>query len=198
MMHAESNTVSFKSLSCDSSCLSLSIMGGEEKSDGATEVLFAAVMRRVIPGAANRFSTKSISQRNQIRCTLRALMKRHYVRCTVPLIWIAFGAPPRFTGIFLYPMHKVNVSSSVPSGGQRVASEVLRGTCHRAIERASRRAPASASYFFLFPPFSTSPFLDAETRHLPTLLFPFHLFPSFPSQDPHRVWIRIGSASCHF
>ena len=72
---------------------------------GATEVLFAAVMRTSDPsGAANRLPTKSISQRNQIRCTLRALMKRHYVQCTVPLIWIAFGAPPRFTGIFLYPM----------------------------------------------------------------------------------------------
>ena len=54
--------------------------------------------------SGSRSPTESFSQRNQIRCALCALMKRHYVPLSGTL-----GAPPIFTGIFLYPMQAYKI-----------------------------------------------------------------------------------------
>ena len=48
-------------------------------------------------------------------------MKRHYV----PLIWIALGAPPRFTGILLYPMRIYETWKFVQAKSKQAMKQVL-------------------------------------------------------------------------
>ena len=60
------------------------------------------VCKRVIPWRPlPRDSYRNCLSTYQIRCALRALNEAA-LRAT---IWITLGAPPIFTGMFLYPMH---------------------------------------------------------------------------------------------